>query len=331
MEKIKINLSYLTYSTIINDAEAFNIYKANGEINKNEIFNRIVANLAMEQIKKRIDKKNKYRELLLNYKVDEKYLNELIDNLQSIELDKFKREEAYDQIVMIRPTKLYEDIFNEIIYNYLDNNSISSYFRNLFDYYASLNQDEREQIIFKKQLDKINSSIKNNINIKVKMGSSIVDFNVYKVVTTKEKLFNYVLGVIETNKNKRKTITLHLNKIGEIVTSTKLSSFTSDEIKMLNNMIEKGAQFAAGEYLYAKIELTNYGKKKFRNIFLNRPTLYKQVGNVYYFHSSRTQLFQYFSRFGNDAYILSPKILRNDLLEYYKDGYEYYSERIEEE
>ena len=73
-------------------------------------------------------------------------------------------------------------------------------------------------------------------------------------------------------------------------------------------MIEKGAQFAAGEYLYAKIELTNYGKKKFRNIFLNRPTLYKQVGNDYYFHSSRTQLFQYFSRFGNDAYVLSPKI-----------------------
>ena len=67
MEKIKVNLSYLTYSTIINDAEAFQIYKSNGEINKNEIFNRIVANLSDDEFNKKIEKKNKYKDILSNY------------------------------------------------------------------------------------------------------------------------------------------------------------------------------------------------------------------------------------------------------------------------
>ena len=116
MEKIKVNLSYLTYSTIINDAEAFLIYKANGEINKNEIFNRIVANLATEEFNNKIAKKNKYKELLSKYVDDSNKLNTIIDNIELIEANnKVKRSEVYDQIVMIRPTKMYEDIFNKII------------------------------------------------------------------------------------------------------------------------------------------------------------------------------------------------------------------------
>ena len=256
MEKIKVNLSYLTYSTIINDAEAFLIYKANGEINKNEIFNRIVANLATEEFNNKIAKKNKYKELLSKYVDDSNKLNTIIDNIELIEANnKVKRSEVYDQIVMIRPTKMYEDIFNKIIYNYLDNLSISAYFRNLFDYYASLNQDEREKVIFKNQLDSINEAIKNGITIKTKMINNIVDFHVYKVVTTKEKMFNYVLGVIQTANDRRKTISIHLNKIDTVVLSNKLINLYKNEINMLDHMIERGAQYIAGEYIEAKIEL----------------------------------------------------------------------------
>lgn len=323
MEKIKVNLSYLTYSTIINDAEAFLIYKANGEINKNEIFNRIVANLATEEFNNKIAKKNKYKELLSKYVDDSNKLNTIIDNIELIEANnKVKRSEVYDQIVMIRPTKMYEDIFNKIIYNYLDNLSISAYFRNLFDYYASLNQDEREKVIFKNQLDSINEAIKNGITIKTKMINNIVDFHVYKVVTTKEKMFNYVLGVIQTANDRRKTISIHLNKIDTVVLSNKLINLYKNEINMLDHMIERGAQYIAGEYIEAKIELTKAGIRKYRSIFLNRPISYKVEGNYYYFYSSRTQLFQYFSRFGKDAYVIKPRKLQDDLLNYYKEGYE---------
>ena len=323
MEKIKVNLSYLTYSTIINDAEAFQIYKSNGEINKNEIFNRIVANLSDDEFNKKIEKKNKYRNLLSNYINTEKDINDLIEQIELIQdSNKIKRNDVYDQVVMIRPTKVYEDIFNKILYNYLDNSSISSYFRNLFDYYASLYQEERERIVFKSSLDKLNEAIEKKVSIKINVLKNVTNFNVYKVVTSKEKLFNYVLGVIETEKDKRRTVSIHLNKLDSVILTNKLSSFTKNEINMLNHMIEQGPQYIAGEYLECKVKLTLFGLRKYRTIFLNRPICYKKEGNIYYFYSSRTQLFQYFSRFGKDAYIIKPNILKKDLEKFYKEGYE---------
>lgn len=323
MEKIKVNLSYLTYSTIINDAEAFQIYKANGEINKNEIFNRIVANLSTYDFENKAKKKNKYYDILSDVIADSKTINDLIEKLeQANEINKIKRNDVYDQVVMIRPTKVYEDVFNKIIYNYLDNTSISSYFRNLFDYYASLYQEERERIIFKKELDRVNEAIKHSLSIKIKIGNSISTFNVYKVVSSKEKLFNYVLGVMETPSNKRKTISLHLNKVKDVIIINKSTILHKNEIEMLDNMIKVGPQFIAGEFIDAKVQLTNLGLRKYRNIFLNRPVPYKKEENIFYFKCSRNQLFQYFSRFGVDAFVIEPKILRDDLLKFHQSSYE---------
>lgn len=330
MEKIKVNLSYHTYSTIINDAQTFNIVKSNGDINKNEMFNRIVANLAKHNLIEQIETKNKYYEILSAYVDNKKNIEAIINEIQMIcQKDSLKKNEIYDQIVMIRPTKIYEEIFNEILYNYLDNSSISSYFRNLFDYYASLDQDSREKIIFKNQFEKIQQAIKNGLTIKMDFSLNMDSFHVYKIVQTKEKLFNYVLGVIKSPSGKRKTVSIHLYKFLNVIILNKNSDFSNNEIKMLDNMIEVGPQYIAGEFLDAKIKLTNLGKRKFRTIFLNRPKTYKIEDSYYYFKASRTQLFQYFSRFGKDAYVIYPEILKQDLIKYYKDGYESLIEDIE--
>ena len=329
MEKIKVNLSYLTYSTIINDAEAFQIYKANGEINKNEIFNRIVANLSEVDFMNKIEKKNKYKELFSKSIDDEKVIKSLVEEIELInENNKVKRNDIYDQIVMIRPSKVYEDIFNKIIYNYLDNISISAYFRNLFDYYASLFQEERERIIFKRELENLNEALHNNLAIKLKLMNITTTFNIYKVVTSKEKLFNYVLGVMENDNNKRKTVSIHLNKVKDVILTSKESILYKNEIDMLKNMIEVGPQFIAGEFLDAKIGLTNLGLRKYRSIYLNRPIPYKKENNIFYFKCSRNQLFQYFCRFGKDAYVIKPNILREDLLKYYYSSYKNIADKI---
>ena len=52
---------------------------------------------------------------------------------------------------------------------------------------------------------------------------------------------------------------------------------------MLNNMIKVGPQFIAGEFIDAKVQLTNLGLRKYRTIFLNRPVPYKKEDNIFSF------------------------------------------------
>mgnify|MGYP003301909086 CR=1 FL=1 len=75
----------------------------------------------------------------------------------------------------------YEKAINEA-YQPIKANTISNYFRNIFNSYARLPQDERERIIFKDELKLIESAINTNKIINIKLNNNSIELIPYKIV-----------------------------------------------------------------------------------------------------------------------------------------------------
>lgn len=322
MDKIKVNLSYSNYSTLIHDAETFNFIKINGEVNKNRFYNEVIKSLYMAFYRKNEDVKSFYKKELSKHIFDNKCVDELV-NCISKDINQTNsdfKNQYHEFSILIRPSKEYYEIYETILETHLQNDSISNYFRNIFLQYCSLDQDDRELLLFEKQFLNINNAINNKKEIKIKIGDSYHRFIPYHVVKTKEKLFNYVVGFLINKENKKRISSFHLYKLNNIIETNKYYSFTDEDIEKLDELILKGPQYRAEHFTEACIQLTKNGQKMWKLLYLNRPIPSKIEDDKYYFDCSINQLEQYFIRFGKDAYVLYPTNLRNRIIHFYKDA-----------
>ena len=81
---------------------------------------------------------------------------------------------------------------------------------------------------------------------------------------------------------------------------------------------------SASKNVRAKVILTEIGSRKFHMITKNRPTVSKREGNVFYFDWPKKQLEDYFSRFGKEAVIVSPRDCRLSMMVFYNTALEAY-------
>jgi hypothetical protein len=168
-EKIKVNLSYNVFHLLQKDMEDFEFGLKNNEPNKNLFYNTIIKNMVnlhryeTELIREKLS-------LILDKHISSKevfndVLNE-IETLYNYTLeDKTNRSHGY--YISFRPSKKLESLYEEIEMYELQNTTISNYFRNIFNKYAKLPQDERERIVFKDELAIIESAIKNKRILKI--------------------------------------------------------------------------------------------------------------------------------------------------------------------
>ena len=163
VEKIKVNLSYNVYNLLIKDMEDFHFDVKDDTPNKNLFYNTIIKNMFEKHKKEEDLLRDKLSTLLDNKIKSNTLLNEILDELE--ELYNYKIEDktnrSHGYYISFRPSKKMEEIYDEIELNYLKNNTFSNYFRNIFNEYSKLSQDERERIIFKDQLKIIESAINN--------------------------------------------------------------------------------------------------------------------------------------------------------------------------
>ena len=325
-EKIKVNLSYNVYHLLQKDMEDFKFYLKDGEPNKNLFYNTIVKNMInlyrndMELIREKLS-------LILDKHISSKdvfndVLNE-IETLYNYTLDD-KTNRSHGYYISFRPSKKLEDLYEEIELYELKNTTISNYFRNIFNKYAKLPQDERERIIFKDELNNIESAIHNKKIIKVKINDSSFDFLPYVVVRTNDELYNYVVGAIK-NENKFHCLSLHLYKCVNIIKTKNKFEFSDEEIIQLNENLSFGPREIERRAVLTKIKLTKNGIKKFKKMYLNRPIPIEITDDIYTFNCSHQNLFIYFSRFGVDATILEPLNLRNQMIAFHKKAFNKYT------
>ena len=325
-EKIKVNLSYNVYHLLQKDMEDFKFYLKDGEPNKNLFYNTIVKNMInlyrhdMELIREKLS-------LILDKHISSKdvfndVLNE-IETLYNYTLDD-KTNRSHGYYISFRPSKKLEDLYEEIELYELKNTTISNYFRNIFNKYAKLPQDERERIIFKDELNSIESAIHNKKIIKVKINDSSFDFLPYVVIRTNDELYNYVVGAIK-NENRFHCLSLHLYKCINIIKTKNKFEFSDEEINQLNENLSFGPREIERRAVLTKIKLTKNGIKKFKKMYLNRPIPIEINDNIYTFNCSHQNLFIYFSRFGVDATILEPLNLRNQMIAFHKKAFNKYT------
>lgn len=309
--KIKVNLPYDIYTCLLSDMELFNFKKKDGSVNKNGFINTLF--------------KNYYIDFLNYEKILEKKINVFsLDKENTYQIISLINEMNYDdnyyydfdlQFILSKENEFHFQIVEN---HYLRNRTISKYFRDMFISYVSKSQFKREAIVFSDIVKTLKVAIngKKRISLVDSHGKSHV-IEPYELLTTKEELYNYLLGV-EIYKDGRRSInSIRLYKILDVLILEDDNTFTNGEKSLLELTHIHGAQFPMeSENNNIIVSLTKHGIKLFNQSYLNRPKPYKIVDDLYYFNCSYMQIEVYFFKFGCDAKIIEPEFLANRF--YYK-------------
>ena len=135
----------------------------------------------------------------------------------------------------------------------------------------------------------------------------------YKMATSSEEVYTYVIGKIRNTK----IASIKLSKIKSILLTSNTFKYSKEEENLFDEIIKCGIQFPCNELTDAEIILSQKGIDLFNKKFLNKPTPTKIEGNHYFFRCSYNQLFVFFISFGKHVDIVSPLSLREDFIKMY--------------
>lgn len=312
MLKIKVNLDNKSYQTLLSDMKLFKITKSDGSINKNKFMNLLFENYYAEYLKETEEIISNTIKLMKKYNIEN---NEFASDL-ALELSNYKHQSIntyYNESLTF-----YLSIENEFIFNTLNlasNLGASAYFRRLVYRYLEYPQYKREEIIYNHILSPIYKAINNKEMIKLKLDKNEITIKPFKIGTSKEEIYSYLLG-LSTN---GLPMSIHILKIKVVVGLKTSFSFTPKEEKNLNEVYHLGIQFPFKNICKAEIKLNEAGIKLYESKYLNRPDAVKIEGDHYFFECSFDQLNFYFQSFGNKAKIITPDYLAKEIYKSYKE------------
>ena len=335
-EKIKIYIPESVNRILLKDMENFEFFKKDGSLNKNEFYNTLIVNYYEQYEENQSDifahiKESIQSSTSLSDSVISDIAADILQytDVRTFHLDKQK----FDTAISMKPTRYSSADIEYIQQQLLSHSTLSNYFRNMFASYSLLPQDKRETIIFKQTFDLISEAIENDRKVYFTTDSSDKPHiaSPYAIANSKEELFNYLIC-----KYNGHPYSFRICRIAQIKVLNESRDITDDMKAVFDDMIKYGPQFAyetSKPTVPIKVFLTHRGQQQFRKIYLHRPHPVKIEGNIYYFACSRTQVFQYFSRFGANAVVLEPKELRSDLHKFYAVAAKKYSKvsRLEED
>ena len=316
----KVNLSYLTYFTLLNDVEVFRFFKKDGSSNKNLFLNKLIYNYHLI-INEEIDSfNNDLRSLLKEYNLSNNNINELANSINRLLTKKDNSKERKEYELTFLATSKYIYAFLDIEDNYLNNLTISEYLRKLFNSYSLLTQDERERIVFNEEIELINKAIKDNKKIIYEDNNEKkIEVTPIGVFNSKDHQFIYLIYF-----NNHKFVPLHIYKLNKLRISKNIKEELNDDDKnKLNELLTVDAQFISSKIIDVDIKFTKKAKSIYKRIIINRPKSYKidNEHDIYSFKAPINQLFQYFLRFGKEVEVLNNIKLTNLLYYYFKESF----------
>ncbi|MGL5125911.1 MAG: WYL domain-containing protein [Fusobacteriaceae bacterium] len=183
----------------------------------------------------------------------------------------------------------------------------SDFFRQLITEYASKSSYEREMIIFKENVDRINQGIKKDkrIEINFKHRNDVLD--PYFIASLEKENRNYLVSY---SYYKEKIVSYRIKNISDVViTSENRKPFDKKYIKDLNKNFDPFLSF--GNEI--KVKLTSEGKKYYKQVISNRPKLKRIEDDIYIFEANDYQAMLYFAGFMEMVEILEPLNLREQI------------------
>lgn len=223
--------------------------------------------------------------------------------------------------------------------------SLPHYLRNMFASYLSKPIYEREQIIFSETMSILEKACKNRQPLIFSTTSDpthIYHVVPYTLAHSSEEMFNYLIcqGYREPLNpqpgDKPESDKAYPFRICRIINPREDTSqnLLKPEIEpLLNLMNKRSPQYPIDEDFEAKVLLTKDGIKAYRRIFFGRPNPIQPPeeqpdGSVIMtFNHSFSQLFFYFRRFAaNEALVLEPKRLADEIKTFHEDAWKAYKQ-----
>ncbi len=246
--------------------------------------------------------------------------------------DKEKKSKEKGSRIIIRPSIDNRSLFYQIE-SHSGNMGISGYFSMLFKSYFELAMYKREQIIFSDNYENLkkysDQKTRSRIKFGIKNSNVIHEVIPYKIVTSKEEMYNYLLCAEIVN-GKQVETPFRLTHITSVNSAPGDTVIDADVELHLKKMEKYGPQYSIEEDVKTCIRLTDQGVDAYSKIYFGRPERIpdkdeiKEDGTYYYFDCSTNQLFLYFRRFGCEAEIISPESLRERMISFHRNAISVY-------
>lgn len=206
---------------------------------------------------------------------------------------------------------------SSIYYDILKKNNAmneSKFFRTLIKKYASNSKNSREIFIFKESVERILLAIedKKNIEITFKDGKK-VKVSPYLIASGGLEIANYIFCYNIKDKTYKNYKLINIDSV-----KTLNETACWEEIDYINYVRENFNPFITdGQKI--KVEFTEEGLKLLKRLKTFRPNILEELDrNTIIFECSDIQAIRYFSSFIENAIILEPEHLRENLLARYQ-------------
>ena len=349
--KQHLNLSNSSWRTITEDN--MNFLENGVQMSFSGFLNKIFSNFyltAKSSISQQLIYYNDKMKNNLYDKLIKRYNNNITTEILDV-LSSFHEKELLDNISnyskgygkKFRINKKNLEILRESQDSIYYSNNIGAYLKSIFEEYSSLPMYQREAILYKENIDLINSAITSEYKLKITLDNKVAVDNQtkysrkfylspYKLTYDDSRSYNYITGVCEEilpdgTIIEKRIASFRVSRLCKITILHSMKSFISNQTK---NEIEKAllmktSPYLVGEIIDIKVAFSKKGLDNFSKHIYMRPKSYELLkDNIYIFHCTEVQALNYFFKFGNEVNILEPSYLREKFINRYKEALESY-------
>ena len=326
-EKYKIYIPEEMRLRLLNDAELFDFCKKDGSVN----LNGFLKELLLQYFDEYRETKERLLDTILSdlsafSSISREDADAIADKIMNSYMRNTEFKSERNAAITLTVSGRSLDIMHSIENNMLSRVSLSQYLNDFFSSYLSISRKDRERILFQDIFEELNTAIRKNSIIRFTSTSApnvIFTVQPYCIAASKEEQCNYLLCLDNETGIPR---SFRISRIRALYSSS--DKFIPNESRKLElQEIAGRSPQSTSKGIEAEVRLTEKGLQKFHFITKNRPDVLKKEGNTLYFNWPKTQLEEYFHRFGKEAVILSPDDCRESMRIFYKKAWEAYRKK----
>ena len=274
-------------------------------------------------------------------KKDEETISLLCDSYREKLIQKHTSYEKHHSCHLYLSNEVCAMIFGRS-YAYLDESELafpnqryyhrlSMYLKAVIEDFAMLGRAKREEIIFTPLIRDLSECIKDGKDVRMGIAGSDIRgrFTPYQICLDPDHLHHYIVGISQAG-GEENLVSIRLSRFRlEFIYQTGkfLSKKRRKEIE--NILLDTDVRFMSGGTDEVLVRISEVGMMRYRAIRHLRPEIKKAEANgIYHFECSRFQAEVYFTQFGSDAVIVSPKDLAEKMKRKYEEAFKSYCKEI---
>ncbi|MBN2695373.1 WYL domain-containing protein [bacterium] len=232
-----------------------------------------------------------------------------------------KLEKEHTVVIQFNLNKTEERLLESVWDDFNCENSLAEYFRYIFDEYGKLSRAERERLIHKDNIDKLEEQIKHKKNVIISYNNRVEEIEPLFIQYDKDNQLYYLCGYLI-----RKNMLLSYRVSGILMVEKKETKqiYGIENKKFISELKRNFDPFLSYNQKVI-IKFTENGKKLLDKFRHNKPKLISNENDLYIFESSELKAQLFFSGFWDDAEIVEPKSLRDWFIDKAKKTFEKYS------